>query len=59
MERAAGLAAARSISRELYYHGYTSGVKWEILWMSQFAIRRLTKSQGCGPTIGLNRRAAS
>ncbi len=28
MERAAGLAAARTISRELYYHHHTPGVKY-------------------------------
>jgi hypothetical protein len=31
MERAAGLAAARNISWELYYHNCTSGVKCEVL----------------------------
>jgi hypothetical protein len=31
MERAAGVAAARSISQGLYYHRYTSGVKSEKL----------------------------
>ena len=31
MERAAGLAAARSISQGLYYHPCTAGVKWERL----------------------------
>jgi hypothetical protein len=30
MERAAGLAAARGIPRELYYHRCTTGVKWKI-----------------------------
>jgi hypothetical protein len=47
MERAAGLAAARSISRELYYHRYTSDVKCEVLWaVSHLPVTQLIVSYG-------------